>query len=188
MWQWMGTLAGGGDNSDGTSSHAKEKTTRIKASMMYIKINQLHLCVLPFDYGCFVVCSIWCCEVYKYKSRLRFRIQSYAIRMHQHDETEMKNHFSTFNSPFNRHARFEQSVRLHSACDLHVLVGLILMPTFQYMLSYDSVCLKPWKSSSIPLNTDAARNRFRASSDDFNFLCLLLFRSHWFVSMCTSLS
>lgn len=100
--------------------------------MMYIKINQLHFSVLPFDYGLLCCVQHLMCEVYK----IPFMV-SYSIICHPYASTwrtEMKNHFSTFNSPFYRHARFEQSVRLHSPlimCDPHVLVGLILMPSIQ---------------------------------------------------------
>lgn len=99
--------------------------------------------------GCFVVQTFWCEAERKIESSIYAFVFNHIPKpicitttwMTSH--AQMKYHFSTFNSPFFKHARFELSARLHATLHscvhvfcwyvcMFVRAGLLLMPLFQY--------------------------------------------------------
>lgn len=181
---------------------------------VYKNINQLRFSVLPFDYSWFYCIVLFDAKKWKIELSLRFafnhiqkKISPYASKQHIHTNTEwrteMKYHFSTFNSPFFRHARFELSARFHFVftckCMNHVPWSvLLLMLLFQHTSTIHTSYMNSYTQNHenlLQFTCTLLRNRFRPSSDDFYFFfpCMLLvsftsyivFMLTWF-SLCLS--
>lgn len=145
-----------------------------KSFVMYMKINQLRLCVTFWLCLFFVLfhsfslshslfaCTCMClCDVHSAQCLTRPRlifshtlhIQSYSTHMQSMytwltNIREMKYHFSTFNSPFFRHARFERlqlffSPSMDAAFDAFVSPSALIPSHIMHKI------LKAWNSSSI---------------------------------------
>lgn len=133
--------------------------------------------MLPFDYACFLFSStlflartlsyalfactcVGVCDVHSARCLTRPRlifshtlhIQSYSTHMQSMytwltNIREMKYHFSTFNSPFFRHARFERlqlfSPSMDAAFDAFVSLSALIPSHIMHKI------LKAWNSSSI---------------------------------------